>query len=157
MNKYKLCPVCGAKNEPTLFECMSCETDLTRVKITDEVTEKTLAEKALAQGSKLHSPAAQAMVRVCDCGAKNPANARKCTACGEDISDVTPAPDEEQSEKTPVFMFSSLDGKYAYTLSHPDITVGRQHEMSDYLSTKSYVSRAHARLLTNGGELYVEN
>lgn len=40
MEKYKICPSCKAKNPPALFECMNCESDLTRVKITDEETEK---------------------------------------------------------------------------------------------------------------------
>ena len=42
MQKYKICPSCHSKNEPTLLECLYCETDLTRVKITDEETEKML-------------------------------------------------------------------------------------------------------------------
>ena len=40
MEKYKICPSCGTKNEPTLLECVNCETDLTRIKITDEENEK---------------------------------------------------------------------------------------------------------------------
>ena len=38
MEKYKICPSCKTKNPPALFECMSCEADLTGVKITDENT-----------------------------------------------------------------------------------------------------------------------
>ena len=45
MEKYKICPSCHSKNEPTLLECLYCEADLTRVKITDEETEKMLEEK----------------------------------------------------------------------------------------------------------------
>lgn len=35
MDKYKLCPTCGAKNPPYKTEC-ECETDLIKVKLTDE-------------------------------------------------------------------------------------------------------------------------
>ena len=48
MQKYKICPSCHSKNEPTLLECLYCEADLTRVKITDEETEKMLTENAAA-------------------------------------------------------------------------------------------------------------
>ena len=40
MEKYKICPSCKTKNPPALFECMSCEADLTGVKITDEEEEE---------------------------------------------------------------------------------------------------------------------
>ena len=46
MQKYKICPSCQSKNEPTLLECLYCEADLTRVKVTDEETEKMLEENA---------------------------------------------------------------------------------------------------------------
>lgn len=49
MEKYKICPSCKTKNPPALFECMNCEADLTGVKITDEETERMLAENTAAQ------------------------------------------------------------------------------------------------------------
>ncbi|MCI9320547.1 MAG: hypothetical protein HFH05_10780 [Lachnospiraceae bacterium] len=49
MEKYKICPSCKTLNEPTLLECVNCEADLTMVKITDEETEKMLAENKTAQ------------------------------------------------------------------------------------------------------------
>ncbi len=72
MQKYKICPSCHSKNEPTLLECLYCEADLTRAKITDEETEKMLEENAAAAPAPSDKAA---MVRVCDCGEKNPANA----------------------------------------------------------------------------------
>ena len=94
MQKYKICPSCQTKNEPTLLECLVCEADLTRVKITDEETEKMREENAASAAATIEK---QSMVRVCDCGEKNPPNARKCSACGEDISDITPTPDTVQN------------------------------------------------------------
>lgn len=157
MQKYKICPLCHSKNEPTLLECLYCEADLTRVKITDEEAEKMLEENAAAISV---SSGKATMVRVCDCGEKNPANARKCQACGEDISDITPIPDEapeNATAATPTYVLSSLDGQYAYKISADETVIGREHTMGDYLAAKRYVSRTHAKLTIEGGAVYIEN
>lgn len=154
MEKYKICPSCNTKNPPALIECMSCEADITRVKVTDEETERMIAENTVAQTES----APKKMVRVCECGAKNAPNARKCSSCNEDISDITPAPDiEEEKTATISFVLSSLDGQFAYKVTNDDITIGRENTMSEYLSVKSYVSRAHARITAVKDELYIEN
>lgn len=152
MEKYKVCPSCKTKNEPTLLECINCEADLTRVKITDEETDRMLAENAAVQ-----SAATVKRVRVCECGAKNPANARKCGSCGEDISDMTPVPDEEEEQRTFTYVLSSLDGQYAYKMTADEVTIGRENIMGEYLSAKSYVSRMHAKLVLAEDGLYIEN
>ena len=150
MEKYKLCPSCGTKNPPSLFECMGCEADLTRVKVTDEETEKMLAAAEEAPSGEV--------IRLCECGAKNPSNARKCSSCGEDISDITPTPDAAPAPAAEIqFILSSLDGQYAFRIPGDSITVGREHGMQEYLSKKSYVSREHAQLTIEDGQLYVEN
>ena len=158
MQKYKICPSCQAKNEPMLFECLVCETDLTGIKITDEETEKVRVE------STVSAPVAaeeQSLVRVCDCGEKNPSNARKCGACHEDISDIMPTPDKtvDSSAVTSAlrYLLSSLDGKYVYQLSVGETVVGRENAMSDYLVSKYYVSRAHAKFTIENDILYIEN
>ena len=71
MNKYKICPECKKKNEPYVIECIYCEADLTGVKITDEETENTEQNNTNVQ-----TPVVMKMIRLCDCGNKNPANAR---------------------------------------------------------------------------------
>lgn len=158
MLKYKICPSCQTKNEPTLLECLVCEADLTRVKITDEETEKMLEENAAATATTIEE---QRLVRICDCGEKNPPNARKCKACGEEISDITPIPDAvvaaEPTERIPTYALSSLDGQYVYQVTAMETIVGREHVMSDYLASKSYVSRSHAKLILEEGALFVEN
>ncbi len=154
MEKYKICPSCKTKNPPALFECMSCEADLTGVKITDEETEKMNAANAAAQVEA--TP--KRMVRVCECGTKNAPNARKCSSCNEDISDITPTPDvEEETPNEISFVLSSLDGQFAFKVTTDDVTIGRENTMSEYLSAKTYVSRSHARLTKENNELYVEN
>lgn len=154
MEKYKICPSCKTKNETTLLECINCEADLTMVKITDEETEKMLAENV-----DMESRITVKLVRMCDCGAKNPPNARKCGSCSEDISDITPVPDEAGAEEQKGFAYvlSSLDGQYAYKMTVDKVVIGRENIMGEYLSAKSYVSRAHAKLLLAEDGLYIEN
>lgn len=152
MLKYKVCPSCNTKNEPTLLECLNCEADLTCVKVTDEETEKMLEENAATQPQEQVK-----LVRVCECGTHNPSNARKCSSCKEDISDITPIPETDEDDCKKTFVLSSLDGQYAYKITADEITVGRENVMSDYLSAKSYVSRSHAKLVVENEELYIEN
>lgn len=153
MEKYKICPSCKTKNPPAMFECMNCEADITGVKITDEETEKMIAENAVTQAE-----VPKKMVRVCECGAKNAPNARKCSSCNEDISDIIPIPDIEEEKKEDIsYVLSSLDGQFAYKVTSDDVTIGRENTMSEYLSTKSYVSRSHARVTKVNNEMFVEN
>ena len=153
MEKYKICPSCGTHNPPSLLECLQCEADLTGVKITDEESQRAMAEEATPQpegGGQL--------VRLCECGEKNASNARKCSACGEDISDITPTPDEAQPQQEPAsFILSSLDGQYAYRVPAEETVIGRENAMQEYLQAKSYVSRVHAKLSLESGGLFVEN
>ena len=151
MEKYKICPSCHEKNEPTLLECIYCEADLTRVKITDEESERMRENNSIAEQQTAE------LVRLCECGAKNPPNARKCSSCGEDISDITPTPDTAEKPAETTFVLSSTDGQYAYKLTSDEIIIGRENVMSEYLSVKSYVSRSHARLSIINGELFIEN
>ena len=154
MEKYKICPSCKTKNPPALFECMNCEADLTGVKITDEETEKMIAENAVVQTET----SSKKMVRICECGAKNSPNARKCSSCDEEIFDITPTPDIEGATKEEItFVFSSLDGQYAHIITADNLIIGRESTMSEYLSVKNYVSRSHAKVTKENNELFIEN
>jgi len=158
MEKYKICPNCGTKNPTDALECEECEEDLTAVKITDNEQQRKEEE---AERSKSTSLDVVSWVRICDsCGAKNPANARKCSACGEDISDITPVADTEKPEeveKSPSFVLTTVDGSYAYEITDEEITLGKEHEMSEYLITRPYVSRIHCKLYMVNQKLYIEN
>ena len=151
MNKYKICPECHEKNDPSMIECAYCEADLTGVRITDEETERMTQANAAVQTE----PSVK-LIRLCDCGAKNAPNARKCYACHEDISDITPTPDTEETAAKS-FILSSMDGLYAYTMTADEVTIGRECVMGEYLGSKSYVSRSHAKLSVESGELWIEN
>lgn len=152
VEKYKICPYCKTKNAPALFECINCEADLTGVKITDEETERMIAENAAAQ-PETHKKT----VRICECGTKNAPNARKCASCNEDISDIMPTPDDDAEQPSATFILSSLDGQFAYKVTAEEVVIGRENAMSEYLSSKSYVSRAHAKLTLSADSLYIEN
>lgn len=104
---------------------MSCEADLTGVKITDEETERMNAANAVAQ-----TEPAKKMVRVCECGAKNAPNARKCSSCNEDISDITPTPDDEEEPASITFVLSSLDGQYAYKVIADEVMPAPNNSLS---------------------------
>jgi len=153
MEKYKICPSCHTKNAPALLECINCEADLTRVKITDEETERMLEANAIANEQEEEI----VMVRICDCGAKNPANARKCSVCEEDISDILPTPDKKEEKKETEYVMSSLDGQYAYKFSEGESVIGRESLMSEYLASKSYVSRMHAKIVIENDSIFIEN
>lgn len=148
MDRYKLCPHCGEKNEPNSIECVNCEEDLTSVKITDtkasENQNQTVERKQLDK-----------MVKICDCGEKNPPNARKCKKCNVDISRIFPVPDSDEEKKK--YMFESLDGLYCFEINKGISVVGRENLMKDYLSTKNYVSRKHAEIKLENEELRVKN
>ena len=149
MEKYKVCPACGAHNPPSLLECRSCETDLTGIKPVDETTEASANEAP-------PSPAPEGLVRVCECGAHNPSQARKCAVCGEDISDILPSAAEAPCPEKTVWQLTAPDGSFTFELCETAV-VGREAVMQEYLADKSYVSRTHAKFSLIDGGLFVEN
>lgn len=153
MEKYKVCPTCGKHNPPTMFECIDCETDLSGVPVVDDSFVQAKEEAAVTAQPE------HKMVRICDCGKKNPAQARKCAACGEDISDIIPTPDDE-AERQPVqeaeYVLASVDGQYAFQITEPHIIIGRENKMQEYLSAKPFVSRKHAELFVEDGKIFIQ-
>lgn len=143
MEKYKVCPVCGTHNNPLFLECSDCETDLQNIPVVDEEMER-VAEQQDNEEASVESALTSPMVRVCDCGAKNSVQARRCSACGEDISMIVPSPDIATAVQR--YVFSSLDGDFAYEIKEGVTAIGRENEMCEYLASKSYVSRKHAEL-----------
>ena len=100
--------------------------------------------------------------KICpECGTKNPPNARKCTNCGEDISDIIPtactALTPEPEIKSAEFVLKSLDDKITFNIDRDNITVGREHKLKDYLTAKIFVSRRHCQFTFENGELFVED
>lgn len=145
MDKYKICPSCGTHNPPTIFECIECETDLTAVRAVDDCSEQLQAETNIASGK---------MVRVCDCGVKNLPSSRKCSGCGEEISDIIPIPDVEE---TAYYILASTDGEYVFEVTENQFVIGREKIMKEYLCSKNYVSRSHAEITISDSKLYVRN
>lgn len=152
LTKYKVCPECGKHNSPNLLECRYCEADLTSVKVVDSV-----AEEAASNSSGASAPAETELVRICECGAHNAPQARKCKVCGEDISDIIPIQVEKEAKKTFTYELKSYDGVFSVTIDKPLVVIGRESELRDYLQAKVYVSRQHARLTVVADKVFVEN
>lgn len=154
LNKFKVCPACGEHNPPALLECKKCETDLTGVRVVDKAILAACNESA----KNITMSNNRRLVKVCDCGVENPLQARKCSECGEDISDVRAI--ETKTVVTPsttVAVLRSLDGSFTFKIEKPITVIGRESEMSEYLKAKTYVSRKHAKLTITNGEIYIEN
>ncbi len=147
MEKYKICPSCGAKNPPNRIECDQCEADITGVPVTADI-----------QGQATPAEAKTEFVRICDCGAYNLPQARRCSKCGEDISDIIAVElKEEMSGSSKHGQLTSVDGTYFYELCEKDLILGRNHDMGDYLNSFSYVSRTQARLFWQEDQLLISN
>ena len=154
--KYKICPACGEHNPPSLLECKKCETDLTGIKVMDsameqqeEDTKKNVSEISSAIGTPV-------LVRICECGAHNPPQSRKCRECGEDISDIIPST-VVQEETVFSYQLQAVDGDYAVTIDNPVSIIGREAALKEYLGSKMYVSRQHAKLTIVARKVFIEN
>jgi ribosomal protein L40E len=141
----KVCPVCGERNPAILLECRNCEADLTGIKLGAADASPTAGTGEGAQTS---------LIKLCDCGAQNPPQARVCSACGEDISDVAPTPIAAGFAH---FGLAALNGGYTFPIDKPVCFIGRECEMGDYLKNSLYVSRRHAKITVAGEEVYIEN
>ena len=151
MGKFKICPVCGMHNKPNMIECLGCETDLTGVKATDEESQNAKKDNQQIEESQPQ----EEYVRVCDCGCINSATAKKCAECGEDISDIAPTLNMQRNECT--FVMTSVDGTFVFEIKDGEVLVGREHEMKEYLMSKPYVSRQHAKLIKEQDKVFIEN
>ena len=150
LTKYKVCPECGKHNPPSLLECRYCEADLTGVMVADGASEQE-AEAAGPCGITEE----KTLVRICECGVENPPQARKCQACGEDISDIVPV---EKGQARPfTYALRSLDGGFSVTMDKPLCVIGREADLRDRLADKVYVSRQHARLTVVAEKVFIEN
>lgn len=97
MSKYRVCPNCNAYHGLKVMEC-HCGYELEGLPTVDgdtAVTERNdaVSHGAVATAEKALSPedyAIDGILRICDCGAPNYPNVRKCRACGEDIGHILP-------------------------------------------------------------------
>jgi len=152
LQKYKVCPNCGEQNAPNLMECRKCETDLTGIKVVD-----SSAEPATLPPPETNSEPITALARVCDCGAQNPPQARKCKVCGEDISDIMPTTVAQEDIKPFTYELKAIDDDFSIVFDKPVIIIGRNAELKEYLEKKLYVSRSHAKLTIVAEKVFIEN
>ena len=154
MEKYKVCPACGKHNPPTMLECIDCESDLSGVRVVDELLEKKEQEISVCNNHKEEPK----MIRLCDCGTKNPAQNRKCISCGEDISIFPIIEDVEcQCEDPNRCVLSALEDNYTFQITEKNVIIGREHCMQEYLQSKTYVSRKHAEILVEENKVKIRN
>ena len=77
MKKYKICPVCGEKNEDNEVLCANCVTDISNVALKTECD-----QKADCREIKLQLSNAGEKTKTCPaCGAINPDYAVLCDNC----------------------------------------------------------------------------
>lgn len=155
MEKYKICPVCQTKNSPAVLECIECGNDLMGVRIVDDSHDEKsrLSVTSTQTDEKNNEP-----VRICDCGQVNKASTRKCIRCGEDISDVIPMIRDGDDCARDNFSIKSIDGSVTLSLKCPsEHFIGRECELSEYLRSKSYVSRKHAKIVVAIDGVFIEN
>ena len=172
MEKYKICPNpnCGKHNKSKAIECAWCETDLSGVKPTDDETEAArIQEENNKIGDSVNEeginrpPSSGKLIRICEfCGTHNSANARKCSSCGEDISDVTPTSENTdstttQNENQSRYVLTSLDGIFSFEVPEGRTLIGREERLNEFLANKLYVSRRHAEVIFLDGSLSIIN
>jgi ribosomal protein L40E len=157
LSKFKVCLACGEHNTPARLECKRCESDLTGVKVVDEAALRAVAATGSTSDSEGESDAAaQELVKICDCGATNPPQARKCGSCGEDISDIR-ATKAERAASAKAVSLRAIGDDFSFSLRKPVTLIGREADMKAYLGAKSYVSRNHAKITIADGDVYIEN
>lgn len=158
MERFKICPYCGTKNQVTVLECIQCEGDISRQPI---VSDAENTQTANANSDAVTAVESSKLVKVCDsCGYHNPTNARKCSNCGEDISEIIPTGAEakpRESDITINIALCSVDGSFAFQIPAGETVIGREAAMAEYLSEKYYVSRQHCRFILKDNNLVVEN
>lgn len=156
LEKYKICPACGEHNPPSLLECRKCEADLTGIKVMDVCLEQQEKEARRAAEQPTSGNTEPVLVRVCECGAHNPPQARKCRECGEDISDIMPIT-VTQDKRAFSYELTAIGDEFTVTLDQPVCIIGRESGLKDYLDSKMYVSRQHAKLTIVAGKVLIEN
>ena len=138
--KYKLCPLCGFKcTNLKLVRCPECKKGNLPSVIKDDEVSNAPPQTPQEEPNEL--------IRICDnCGTKNKPNARKCTNCNEDISDIKPVPSGESIPGTAGYELVSIDGKFTFDITKSLHIIGRENELSEYLSLKPFVGRTHAKI-----------
>ena len=158
LKKYKVCPSCGEHNRPTSLECKKCEMDLTGIRVVDSEMEQREREANDTVTSCADIDNTPLLVRICEeCGEENPSQARKCRQCGEEISDILPVPVTPKNMSLFSYELKSVDGYFSAKLDRTVIVIGREAELSEYLGTKTYVSRQHAELTIVAGKVFIKN
>lgn len=160
IKQYKICPVCKNFNDPKAIECISCATDLTNIK---PVTKDKL-KAASEDPEEKNKGSAKKGKRCSECGFINEPQARKCTKCGEDLSDVPVSAIEQSDLPGPGntrkrYEIVSIDGQYSIDLPEDEqsFIIGRDAFLSEYLTEKLYVSRQQAAIAIDSDQFLIRS
>lgn len=154
--QVKICPHCKKWNEAKSIECIYCGTDLVNV--------KPISKEQASSALKSTPKSSPTKGKICtECGHVNPPQARKCEQCKEDLSDVKITDIEptakDQTVKKTVYEFITVDGTEHFEIpdGQMDLILGREGFLSEYLSTKPYVSRQQAAIAIQDNSFKIKN
>lgn len=105
-------------------------------------------------------------VRICEnCGTGNPVSNLECAECGYDLSFIIPTSEQadinyeniflQNNDKSQWILISQKDSNYTVELN--EVTeIGREcGPLKEYLDNSDYISRIHAKIISEKGDLYV--
>ena len=72
----------------------------------------------------------------------------------EDISDIIPSTVMSE-EKSFSYKLIAIGDDFSIDIDRSEIVIGREEELQDYLGSKVYVSRRHAKILMNYAKLLI--
>ncbi|MBQ9358123.1 MAG: FHA domain-containing protein [Abditibacteriota bacterium] len=149
MEKYKICPDCGARNDVERRTCPECGASLMNVAATDDETEERVKQQQEPPREATVSDE-PSLVRLCDCGHRNPAAARKCEKCGAPLTsaDISSAAGRKCALLLADGTRFPITGK---------TVIGRSFALGDRLSGINTVSRRHGEAEPAPEGLYVRD
>ena len=96
-------------------------------------------------------------IRICEnCGYHNPVDDLECEKCGLDLSFCIPVSEEVVAAKEESVNYSirSMDGEAVIPINE-EVLIGRDGVCSEYFDRSKYISRKHATLYFENGNVYV--
>ena len=144
-----------------------------------ELSHQAKSEKDIShasqQPSELSAPSEnqKIYIRRCPCGFENPASNVYCEKCHEDLSYIRVESDRISSGTAPdaavtrirpdpgqrmvSVRLKSADGRFSELLSQKVTVLGREAQMSGYLSGCRYVSRRHASVVITDDHVIIRD
>jgi len=81
---------------------------------------------------------------------------RRCTRCGASLAGAQIVGGEELHRSMPSYALECIDRMQRFALGAVT-NIGRTQDLAAYLEDKLYVSRRHAAIIVEAGEVYIED